>query len=222
MAFKSKIIVGVTLVLAAFLLPYQWVNIKSSSQLKQNIQELETHQVGILLGTSKYRPGGGNNLFYKYRVQSILELYKSGKIEQILISGDNAHKSYDEPTMLLKDLLKAGVPRNRITLDYAGFRTWDSVVRASKIFGLKRYIIVSQEFHLSRALFIAEHFGHEASGYLAQTPGGASYLKMTVREHFARILMIWDIIWGTQPKFLGKKEPIPHLDELRHLDNSSF
>lgn len=222
MAFKYQIILSIFVIFVAFVVPYQWVNLESKNHLKQNIQEIETHEVGILLGTSKYRPGGGNNLFYKYRVQSILELYKSGKIKQILISGDNAHKSYDEPTMLLKDLLKAGVPRERITLDYAGFRTWDSVIRASKIFGLKRYIIVSQEFHLSRALFIADYFDHEATGFLAQTPGGASYFKMTLREHFARILMIWDIIWGTQPKFLGKKEPITHLDELQHLDNSSF
>lgn len=201
--------------LAAFLTPFQLVDSHSQESVIPRLSQLEEAEVGILLGTSKYRPGGGRNLFYRYRVMAAVQLFEAGKIQHILISGDNAHRSYDEPTTILKDLLKAGIPRSSITLDYAGFRTWDSIIRANKVFGLDRYIIISQDFHLRRALYISHQAGHQAQGFPAQTPRGASHLKMLIREHFARILLFWDILIQREPKFLGQVEPIQIQEEIQ-------
>ena len=89
--------------------------------------------MGLVLGTAKYRVGGGINLFYKYRIEAITQLYHEGKIQHILVSGDNSTHRYNEPSTILKDLLSNRIPRHSITLDYAGFRTWDSVIQAHQI-----------------------------------------------------------------------------------------
>lgn len=165
------------------------------------------------MGTSKYQPEGGKNLFYTNRIIATALLYKTDKIKHILISGDNAHEPYDEPTTILKDLMRQGVPRENITLDYAGFRTWDSMIRAEEIFGATDYIIISQDFHLQRAIYIARAFDQKVHGFEAPAPEGVPEVKMIIREHFARILMLWDIFRGNSPHFLGEAEHIHSLDQ---------
>lgn len=121
----------------------------NSYKIYTNIKELPTKKAALILGTAKYVKKGKINYFYKYRIDAIVELWKAKKINAIVVSGDkSAH--YDEVTTMYKDLVKRGIPGKYITKDFHGHRTFDSIVRASEIFDLDDYIIVSQEFHLKK------------------------------------------------------------------------
>lgn len=183
---------------------------KEGTPLYSSIQKVPAKKSALLLGTSKYIAKGKKNYFYTYRIQAATALWKAGKIKAIVVSGDNGTKYYDETTTMYKDLIKAGVPAEYITKDYAGFRTLDSVVRAEAIFDLKNYIIISQKFHLERALFIAKAKGQKVIGFMAKDiPGTAAAYRMKAREYLARAKAFLDVyILGTGPKFYGKKEKV--------------
>lgn len=175
-----------------------------------NVQKVPAKKAALLLGTAKYITKGKKNYFYTYRIQAATKLWKAGKVKAIVVSGDNGTKYYDETTTMYKDLIKAGVPAKYITKDYAGFRTLDSVVRAEAIFDLKDYIIISQKFHLERALFIAKAKGQKALGFMAKDiPGTAAAYRMKAREYLARAKAFLDVyVLHTEPKFYGKKEKV--------------
>jgi len=170
-------------------------------------KKIPAKKAALLLGTTKYIAKGKKNYFYLYRIRAAVRLWKAGKIKAIVVSGDNGTKYYDETTTMYNDLIKAGIPARYITKDYAGFRTLDSVVRAKAIFGLNDYVIISQPFHLERALFIARAKGQKAIGFAAKDiPGTHAALKMKLREYLARTKAFLDLyILGTDPKFYGEK-----------------
>ena len=143
--------------------------------------------------------------YYKYRVNAAVKLYKAGKIAFIVVSGDNSSKDNDEPTDFKNDLMKQGIPANKIFLDYAGFRTLDSVVRIKEIFGQDSVTMISQQFHNERAIYLAEHFNINAIGFNAKGISGRYGLKVKLREYLARVKVFVDIIFNVQPKFLGGK-----------------
>ena len=186
--------------------------VKVGSTMYSSTKEVPQKKVALLLGTAKYMRGGGKNYFYTYRIRAAVELWKAGKVKAIVVSGDNGTKYYDETTTMYDDLVKAGIPAKYITKDYAGFRTLDSVVRAEAIFDLKDYIIISQKFHLERALFIAKAKGQKAIGFVAKDiPGTAAAYKMKAREYLARAKAFLDVyILHTEPKFYGKKEKVTY------------
>lgn len=174
-------------------------------QCYDNVADLPTNKVGLLLGTSKYI-GKQLNYYYKYRIEATSKLYKAGKIKYVLVSGDNHHKSYNEPETFKNDLIKNGIPENRIFLDYAGFRTFDSVIRSKKVFGQNTITVISQKFHNERALFIAKHNDIKAVAYNAKDLHGKFGLKTRIRERFARVKAILDVfVLNTKPKFLGEE-----------------
>lgn len=181
------------------------ITYKAKNYVFDDINNIKNNKVGLLLGAGKYTSYGTVNLYYKYRLEAAFQLYKSGKIEFILISGDNGRKSYDEPTDFKNDLIKKGVPENKIVLDYAGFRTLDSVVRAKEIFGLTELTIISQKFHNERAIYLAKHFNINAVAYNAEDVSRRYNIKTALREYLARTKASIDIIFNTKPKFLGKK-----------------
>lgn len=182
-----------------------YVEFSTEGKTFNNTHEIPKNKVGLLLGTAKYLRGGRINLFYQYRIDAAVQLYKSGKIAYILVSGDNGSKYYDEPTTFKEDLVAAGIPADKIYLDYAGFRTLDSVVRSKEIFQQESITIISQEFHNKRAIAIANARGIKAVGFNAKDVLGNNGFKVKVRETFARVAMCLDLIFGTQPKFLGEK-----------------
>ena len=132
-----------------------YVSKQTSEKIYTQVNKIPPNKVGLLLGTSKYLSSGHINLYYKYRIEAVTKLYRSGKIKFILISGDNGSKSYNEPELMKQDLIENGIPTSKIFLDYAGFRTLDSVLRAQKIFGQNSFTVISQEFHNERALYLA-------------------------------------------------------------------
>ncbi len=205
--FKIVFITIIILFVSIFVSNYVITN-NAKQKMFTDVQVIPKNKVGLLLGTSKYAIGGGINLYYKYRLESAVKLYKSGKIDFILVSGDNGSARYDEPTVFKKDLIKTGIPKEKIILDYAGFRTLDSVVRAKEIFGQNTITIISQQFHNERAIYLAEHFGINAIGFNAKDVSVSYGIKVTLREYLARVKVFIDIFIGKQPKFLGDKMPI--------------
>lgn len=191
-----------------------WLHISlvAAPALYSNVEEVPVRNVGLLLGTSPYLPDGRLNLFLEYRVRAAVELFEAGRIQHILVSGDNAHPSYNEPQMIRNALLSRGIPTDRIHLDYAGFRTLDSIVRARVVFGQKSFTVISQPFHVERALFIARRLHIDAIGYTARDVGGWGGLRTRMREVFARLAAILDVYFlGTGPKFYGPPVVIPEI-----------
>ncbi len=187
------------------LLSYQSIS-QAGAACFDDPDSLPGKKVGLLLGTSKYRAGGAINLYYRYRVEAAVRLFESGKVRFILISGDNATRSYNEPSTFRQDLIQSGIPAERIYLDYAGFRTLDSVVRCKEVFQEDDIIIISQPFHNERAVYIAQHKGLQALGFNAQDVPFQYGWKIQLREVFARVKTLLDIyILHTQPRFLGEK-----------------
>lgn len=153
---------------------------------------------------------GRPNLFFTRRIDAAARLFYAGKVSDILVSGDNGSRRYDETTAMKEALVKAGVPASRIHADYAGFRTLDSVVRAREVFGQERLIVVSQRFHNERAVFLALRHGIEAYAYNAADVTGAGGARMQAREWLARLRAVLDVtLLRTRPKFLGEPVRIP-------------
>ena len=146
------------------------------------------------------------NPYYKYRIKAATDLMKAGNIKYLVISGDNGRKEYNEPEMMRDDLIKAGIDSTSIYLDYAGFRTLDSIVRLKEIFGQDSVTVISQLFHNERALYIASKEGIVANGFNAKD-GYAEGVML--REKLARVKVFVDFILATKPKFLGKRIAIP-------------
>lgn len=192
--------------LAVFILGCnQWVESSTKDKVFTYKKDIPFNKVGLLLGTAKTLGNGYRNLYYTYRINAAIRLFKAGKIKYILVSGDNGNKNYDEPTDIKNDLIAGGIPADRIYLDYAGFRTLDSVIRCKKIFGQENVTIISQQFHNERAIFIATQNGMEAVGYNAKDVSAKYGFKVKVRERFARVKMVLDLVFGKEPKFLGDK-----------------
>ena len=163
------------------------------------------NKVGLVLGTNKYLANNRLNPFYSYRIDAAVRLFKSGKIDFIIVSGDNRKKSYNEPKQMKNDLIRMGVPVKKIFLDYAGFRTLDSVVRCNAIFGQSKFTIISQGFHNKRAVYIALSKGYDAIGYNARTITLKKGYKTYIRELLARVNMMIDLyVIHKQPKFFGE------------------
>ena len=182
-----------------------YVKHKTQPYLYSSVENIPYNKVGLLLGTAKTLSNGYPNLYYKNRIEAAVKLFKAGKIKYILVSGDNSTKYYNEPVTIKQDLIKAGIPENRIILDYAGFRTLDSVVRSNAVFGQESVTIISQPFHNERAVFIAKAKGINAIGFNAKGVSIKYGLKTNIREKFARVKMILDLMFNVSPKFYGKK-----------------
>ncbi|WNH07737.1 SanA/YdcF family protein [Thalassobellus suaedae] len=208
MKYLKKTLLPIALIIAYVLIVNSYITLKTKKSIYDTESKIPKNRVGLILGAGKYTSNGQINLYYKYRLEAAISLYKSGKIEYILVSGDNSKKDYDEPTNFKNDLILKGIPANKIYLDYAGFRTLDSVVRAKEIFGLNSITIISQKFHNERALYLAKHFNIDAIAFNAKDIKGRFGLKTKLREYIARTKASVDILFNVEPKFLGKKTEI--------------
>ncbi|ALR32363.1 hypothetical protein ATE47_18400 [Chryseobacterium sp. IHB B 17019] len=201
------------LLIVAGIIFIAWANysIQKNSDLyvSYNIADIPETKTALLLGTSKNLNSGVPNAYFYNRIQAAVDLYKSGKIKYIIVSGDNSTKDYNEPEDMLLTLTKYGIPQERIFLDHAGFRTLDSVVRAKEIFGQTKLIIISQKFHNERAVFLAKQNGIDAFGYNAKDVNKYAGFKTNMREYLAKTKAYWDLIFGVEPKFGGEKILIP-------------
>lgn len=204
---KRKWIFWLGLVLLGFIL-YSNIRIDryAKGRLYDTVSAVPHYHTALVLGTSPIGRNGGPNLYFLSRIDATAKLYEAGKIDRILVSGDNRKVEYNEPEEMKKALVDKGIPEEVIFLDYAGFRTFDSVVRAKEVFGQSEFIVVSQRFHNERAVFIAGKKGIKAAGFNAAGVR-ASYGFIThVREWGARCKVFIDLMFGKKPHFLG--EPV--------------
>jgi SanA protein len=182
----------------------------SSGLIYSDKGKLSQHKVGLVLGCSKLLSDGRTNLFFKYRIQAAVDLYKAGRVEYLIVSGDNSVVTYDEPSDMKAELISMGIPADKVYCDYAGFRTLDSVIRVSKVFCENKFVVISQEFHAERAVCIGRAKGLDVVGFNAREVGVLSSFKTKAREYLARTKMVLDLyFFNAQPKFLGPKILIP-------------
>jgi SanA protein len=186
-----------------------WIVQSTEGKVYSDIQLLPDHRIGLVLGTSHRSVGGGPNPFFQNRIETAATLYSLGKIDHFILSGDNRTVFYNEPLEMQKALIKKGVPASAITLDYAGLRTLDSIVRSKKIFGQNKITIITQPFHSYRALFISRYYDMDAVAMVADEPELDRTFKVRLREYLARTKAVLDLyIFKTDPRFLGEKEEI--------------
>lgn len=174
--------------------------------LEVDDSEIQKENIVLLLGTSKYLVGGKSNLYYANRIACAVSLYKKGKVRAFILSGDNGRKSYNEPDMMKTDLIRAGIPDSILFCDYAGFSTLDSVLRARYIFDCKTLLIVSQRFHIERAIYLAKRSGLIVNGVIAKDVPKWYNRTGNYREKLARVKAVMNVLLKTQPIYLGKKE----------------
>ena len=189
----------------AIVITHKYMTFQAKDFIYDDLTEIPVNKVGLLLGTSKYTNGDALNLFYQYRIDAAVALFEANKIEFILISGDNGSSSYNEPSTFKEDLVARGIPESRIFLDFAGFRTLDSVIRAKEIFGQTSLTIISQKFHNERAIYLAHSQGMKAIAYNAKKVSAKYSLKTHLREYLARVKASMDVVFNKQPKYLGQK-----------------
>src|SRR5690606_22106787 len=151
---------------------------------------------------SKYMQNGKPSPEFRWRVTAAAELYKNGKVKHLIVSGANPDQTYNEPRHMYRELMAQGVPEAAITMDFAGFRTFDSVVRAKAVFGLDRFTVITQKYHSYRAVFIGRKMDLNVVAYLAPaTSDGGPGNRHPVREVFARTKAVLDIfLLRTEPR----------------------
>lgn len=187
---------------------YLYVDSQTNS-LVYTIETAPYSRVGLVLGTSRARSSGGFNSYYLERMRAAAELYARGKVKLLLLSGDNRSVDYNEPAMMKKDLMRMGVPESNIAMDFAGFDTYDSMIRAHKVWGMDSVMVISQDFHVRRAVYIGNRRGMYAVGVATREPAGW-FSVAQLREVFARLKMLADVhILHSQPRYLGPKEIFP-------------
>lgn len=195
--------------LLAMLAANAWITSTTRNLIFDNVNQLGEYDVAVVLGTSPYTRDGHPNLLFARRMQAAARLYAAGKVHHLLVSGANPSRRYNEPRKMYQALRQRGVPDRAITLDYAGFRTLDSIVRAHRIFGLSNFVIISQRYHDYRALFLASHYGINAVAYILPNEDPRLPLRTEAREYLARVKAVLDLfVLYTRPRFLGPERPI--------------
>ena len=177
----------------------------AASYITDDPARLPDVPVALVLGAAPIGPEGGPNRYFVDRLDAAAALHKAGKVKYLLVSGDNSRPDYDEPTAMREGLIKRGVPAEAIYRDFAGFRTLDSILRAESVFGQTRLIIVSQRFHLSRAIFLAREQGIEAWGFEAQDVKRAYSLVTELRRYPSALRAYVDVWFDTPPKYTGAR-----------------
>ena len=194
-----------------------WICSAASGRIITEADRLPINDVGLVLGTSKFTGNSGSpNPFFEGRLNAAVQLYRAGKVRHLLVSGDNGRKSYDEPSWMRDGLIARGVPAKSITLDYAGFRTLDSVVRAEAVFGLKRFTIITDDFHEPRSVFLARARGLDVVGFPSDPVPWIWSKKARTRELLSRVCACLDVyVLHTNPRYFGPRVVI-QVAAVRH------
>lgn len=187
-----------------------WVLAATRERIHGAVAECPAERVGIVFGTSRWTRGGGRNPHFEGRMQAASQLVREGRVAHLLLSGDNSTRYYNEPIVMWRDLRERGVADAALTLDYAGFSTFDTVARARQVFGVEEALLITQAWHLPRALVIADAMGIKAQGCAAPEESvPRSVLELRAREWVARVATLGDLyLWQRKPRFLGPLELI--------------
>ncbi len=208
---SKKFILGAAVALAFGIIFILGVNSfifqTAESLIFQYVRDVPQKEVALVLGARVY-PDGRMSDILTDRALTALDLYQKKKVEKILVSGDHGRQQYDEVNTIKDYLLQKGVPASDIFLDHAGFDTYDSVYRAKHIFEVESLVIVTQEFHLPRALYLAGSLGIDAVGVVSDRREYVQGAYNELRETFARVKTFLDVTLQAKPKFLGERIPV--------------
>ena len=186
------------------LLPSTWMYVVTGDRLRTTADVPRT-EVAVVFGAGLW--DGEPSPYLAHRLDAAAKLYRENRIEVVLVTGDNSREDYDEPDAMRAYLTRHGVPDTRIVSDYAGFDTWDSCVRARKIFGVHKAVLISQGFHIRRALALCQAAGVTSYGIGVDAKHDATWYYGGTRELFAASKAAVDVVLRPDPRFLGPKEP---------------
>jgi SanA protein len=202
-AWWLSVALGLTAV-SFSLLSNWWLIHSTATRIFTDLEQLPANDVALVLGASARTAGGYTNLHFRARIEAAAAAYQRGKVRHLLLSGDNHVQGYDEPSDMQAALLARGVPATALTLDYAGFRTLDSVARAKAVFGQQRLTVISDDFHVQRALFLCQKHGLDAVAFPAEPVPERYARKTRWREYLARVKAVLDVyVLHTKPRFYG-------------------
>lgn len=203
----KKLLILLLLSAALLLLAANLAVNRTSISTTSVIADLPERHACLILGTSQYRADASPSLFFASRINAAAEVYRSGKCSLLVVSGRVKGETYNEPEAMKQSLVAKGVPESAIVCDYAGVRTLDSVIRFKRVFGQDSGIVISQQFHSERAIYIASHNGIALTGYNAQDVDFRRGFKARWREVFAKLLAVLDVyLLHTQPADSGERK----------------
>jgi len=200
---------AVALVVVLLLGVIAWVQWSPRGSVYRS-DDVPERPVALVLGAG-LRPDGTPSTYLARRLDIAVDLYQRGLVRGVLASGDNSTTTHDEPSAMRDYLVARGIPADVVALDYAGFDTHDSCVRAHRVFGVTRATVITQGYHLPRALFSCQEAGIDAVGVGASAADGHA-VRYTLREMPASLKAAWDALTHRTPRFLGPHEPA--LDEI--------
>jgi SanA protein len=204
---RRALAVAAGLIAAALLVPNAIVLLGGRGATDE-VRAAPRAQAALVLGAQVYRDGRPS-IMLADRVTAAEELYRAGRVDKLLLSGDHGRVEYDEVATMKRLLLGRGIPAEDIFTDHAGFDTWDSAQRARRVFDVDSVVVVTQRFHMARALYDARHAGLDATGYVAdKRQYGKIMGKLRLREAAARVKTLGDVVTGADPHFLGPVIPI--------------
>ncbi|GGS00884.1 MULTISPECIES: SanA/YdcF family protein [Streptomyces] len=186
------------------LLPATWLRLSTADRLRTTA-DVPRAEVAVVFGAGLWH--GKPSPYLAHRLDAAVTLYRAGRIEVVLVTGDNSREDYDEPDAMRAYLTAHGVPDRRIVSDYAGFDTWDSCVRAKRIFGVDRAVLISQDFHIRRAVALCEAAGVDSYGVGVAAEHDVTWYYGGTRELFAAGKAALDTVFRPDPRFLGPREP---------------
>jgi vancomycin permeability regulator SanA len=186
------------------LLPSTWMYVTTGDRLRTTADVPRT-EVAVVFGAGLW--DGEPSPYLAHRLDAAAKLYREHRIEVVLVTGDNSREDYDEPDAMRAYLTRHGVPDTRIVSDYAGFDTWDSCVRARKIFGVHKAVLISQGFHIRRAVALCQAAGITSYGVAVADKHNTTWYYGGTRELFAAGKAALDVVLRPDPRFLGPKEP---------------
>lgn len=196
----QAVVAGCVLVL----LPSAWLRLVTDDRLR-TVEDVPRTEVAVVFGAGLW--DGEPSPYLAHRLDAAAQLYRAGRIEVVLVTGDNSREEYDEPDAMRAYLVRHGVPDGRIVGDYAGFDTWDSCVRAKKIFGVDRAVLISQGFHIRRAVALCQAAGVASYGVGVADEHDVTWYYGGAREILAAGKAALDAAFEPDPHFLGPREP---------------
>ncbi|MEW1636737.1 ElyC/SanA/YdcF family protein [Streptomyces sp. NPDC093801] len=202
-AARRRAVQAVMALCVLALLPSAWTHASAAGRLRDTARA-PAAGVAVVFGAGLW--DGRPTPYLAARLDAAVELYRAGKVKAVLVTGDNSRTTYDEPDAMRTYLTGHGVPDARIVSDFAGFDTWDSCVRAREIFGVRRAVLVSQSFHIHRAVTLCRAAGVDAYGVGVDNAHDATWYYGGVREVFAAGKAAVDAVFEPSPRFLGPKE----------------
>ena len=186
-----------------------WMTQRAASRIHTDPARTPAAAVGIVLGTSRTVGNGRENAHFRVRMDSAAALYKAGKVRHFLLSGDNAEAHYNEPKDMMEALMARGIPASAMTGDAAGLRTLDSMIRARENFGITRCLIISDDFHLPRALWLADRHGIKADAFVVRPLPWSVSGRSRAREWLARVKAVIDELTDKEPAVTGPRVKLP-------------